>query len=146
MRTKEHHKGSKVIKSLRSAQVGRRGQIAAVEDRPVGADATNIPHSSFKRFVGEIWPFIIRIVSIVTGKRFRKDLCSNSRENTIDRVITSIAFQKTDSDAGSHREENISEIFNSPLVRSIREKHANIEKNSDFVCEDMENQDSEVVF
>jgi len=38
------------------------------------------------------------------------------------------------------------EIFNSQLVQSIREKHANIEKISDFEWEDMENQDPEDVF
>lgn len=106
----------------------------------------NILHSSFKRFVPnlkEIWSFID---SIVTGKRFRKDPCNTSCENTIARVITSVAFQKTDSYASTHREENISEIFNSPLVQSIREKHAKIEKNSDFEWEDMRNQDSEMVF
>ncbi len=38
------------------------------------------------------------------------------------------------------------EIFNSQLVQSIREKHANIEKISDYEWEDMKKQDSEDVF
>jgi hypothetical protein len=38
------------------------------------------------------------------------------------------------------------EIFDSPLVQSIRQKHATIEKISDYVWEDMKNQDPEDVF
>jgi hypothetical protein len=38
------------------------------------------------------------------------------------------------------------QIFNSPLVQSIRENHANIEKISDYEWQDMENQDPEDVF
>jgi len=38
------------------------------------------------------------------------------------------------------------EIFNSPLVQSIRQKHATIKKISNSVWEDMENQDPEDVF
>ncbi|MGA9154830.1 MAG: hypothetical protein WBZ36_29955 [Candidatus Nitrosopolaris sp.] len=88
----------------------------------------NYTHSSFKRFVPnskEIWPFVIRIISIVAGKTYWKDLCHTS---------------------GSDSEEKISEIFNSPLVQSIRETSANIEKISDFEWEDMENEDPGDVF
>jgi hypothetical protein len=38
------------------------------------------------------------------------------------------------------------EIFGSPLVQNIRQKHATIEKISDYDWEDMENQDPEDVF
>jgi hypothetical protein len=38
------------------------------------------------------------------------------------------------------------EIFNSPLVQSIRQKHATIEIISDYEYEDMKNQDPEDVF
>ncbi|MGC1930753.1 MAG: hypothetical protein WA667_17420, partial [Candidatus Nitrosopolaris sp.] len=44
----------------------------------------------------------------------------------------------------SHDMQHKAETFESPLVRSIREKHPNIEKISDFDWED-ENQDSEDV-
>jgi hypothetical protein len=47
MRTKEHHNGSKIIHSLRSIQVGGRGQIAVVEDTPVGADVNDNEYSTF---------------------------------------------------------------------------------------------------
>jgi hypothetical protein len=90
----------------------------------------NIRHSSFKRFAEEIWSFIRRI-----GKRFRKDL----------NYATSCGNTNLDSDSSSERKENISEIFDSLLVQSIRETSANIEKISDFEWEDMENQDSEDV-
>jgi len=89
----------------------------------------NIPHSSFKPFAEEIWSFIRRI-----GKRFTKDL----------NYTTSCGNTNLDSDSSSERKENISEIFDSLLVQSIREKHANNEKISD--CEDMESQDPEDVF
>jgi hypothetical protein len=103
----------------------------------------NYTHSSFKRFVPiskEIWLFVIRIISIVAGKKFR------SCENRID-LNASVAIQKrTDSDSGSHGEEKISEILYSPLVQSIRENHANIEKIASYEWEDMENQDPGDVF
>jgi hypothetical protein len=38
MGIKEHHNGGKIIKSLQSAQVGGRGQIAGVLNISVGAD------------------------------------------------------------------------------------------------------------
>jgi hypothetical protein len=103
-------------------------------------------HSSFKRFVprlNEIWLFIVNIVSIITGKRFRKVLCCTaSSENRIDPLSGDrpSPVEMTDS---SDRDD---EIFDSPLVQSIRQKHATIEKISDYMWEDMENQDPEDVF
>ncbi len=38
------------------------------------------------------------------------------------------------------------EVFNSPLVQSIRENHANIEKIASYEWEDMENQNAGDVF
>ncbi|MGC2575781.1 MAG: hypothetical protein WA364_30110 [Candidatus Nitrosopolaris sp.] len=62
-------------------------------------------------------------------------------------MITSVAFQKgTHRNTASRIEEDISEIFTSPLVQSIRKKHANIEKIASYEWEDIENQDSEDVF
>jgi hypothetical protein len=84
-------------------------------------------HSSFKRFAEEIWPFIIRIIGIVTGKRFR------SCENRIG-LTALVAIQKR-IERGSA--ENISEIFYSLLFQSIIEKHANIEKISNYESEDI---------
>jgi len=49
----------------------------------------------------------------------------------------------TVSDSSSDRDD---EIFNSLLVQSIRENHANTEKISDFEWEDIEHQDSGDVF
>jgi hypothetical protein len=46
----------------------------------------------------------------------------------------------------SHDMQRKAEIFYSPLVQSIREPSANIEKISDFEWEDIENQDPGDVF
>ncbi|MGB6532363.1 MAG: hypothetical protein WBF33_30035 [Candidatus Nitrosopolaris sp.] len=106
----------------------------------------NIIHYSFKPFVPrlkEIWSFIIRIISIITGKRFRKVTASS--ENRIDPLsgCRTSHVEMTDSDNSSDRDD---EIFNSPLVQSIREPSANIEKISDYEWEDMQNQDPGDVF
>jgi hypothetical protein len=108
----------------------------------------NSTHSSFKRFVPrpkEIWSFIIRIISTITGKRFRKVLCyTASFENRIEPLRDRPSHvEMTDSDSSSDRDD---EIFDSPLVQTIREKHANIENIVSFEWEDIENQDSEDVF
>jgi hypothetical protein len=60
-------------------------------------------------------------------------------------VTTQTIVRDGDGDSGLDGEENNSEVFNSSLVRSIRKKHANIEKISDSEWGDMENQDSEDV-
>jgi hypothetical protein len=106
-----------------------------------------IIHYSFKRFVPrlkEIWSFIIRIVSIITGKRF--SLCFTASSE--DRIDPSSGGRPsnvgmTESDSGSDRGD---EIFYSLLVQSIREPSANIEKIASYEWEDMENQDPEDVF
>ena len=78
----------------------------------------------------------------MTSKRFRKVTASS--ENRIDPLsgCRPSNVEMTDSDNSSDRDD---EIF-TPLVKSIREKHANIEKISDYEYEDMENQDSGHVF
>ncbi|HXX95587.1 MAG TPA: hypothetical protein VEL11_00520 [Candidatus Bathyarchaeia archaeon] len=109
----------------------------------------NTIHSSFKRFVPNwkaTWLFIVRIISIITGKRFRKIPCfTASSENRIHPLSCGRRAHvgMTVSDSSSDRDD---EIFNSLLVQSIRENHANTEKISDFEWEDIEHQDSGDVF
>lgn len=106
-------------------------------------------HSSFKRVVLN-WKatrlFIVHIISIVTGKRLEElPRFIASSENRLDPSSVSRlpSVEMTDSDNSSDRDD---EIFNSLLVQSIRENHANTEKISDFEWKDIEHQDSGDVF
>jgi hypothetical protein len=78
-------------------------------------------------------------------------LSSTPQESAFIKPATSKALQALSGDKPSLVEmadssDRDDEIFDSPLVQSIRQKHATIEKISEYVWEDMENQDPEDVF
>ena len=73
-------------------------------------------------------------------------LSSTPQESACIKPATSEALQALSGDRPSFVEmvdssDRDDEIFDSPLVQSIRQKHATIKKISDSVWEDMENQD-----